>query len=511
MAPSRQLTLITTLGVLSLLYCGTPRVSAQTVSVSDTLYVRFRPEKTELEMSYAANDRQIASFQDRHRALTTGLDIPSDALPWDTRSSTGEQPWCTILPSDLAPMTSNPANLAAADDSTEVLRLKVYFDRSLANLDPAFRGNGSRMQAFREILEARLRIGASVDSVLLRGNVSLEGTTENNISLSEARTHALDGWFADTLGLAEPELFRREAIGEDWKRLAGIISSLDVDWKEDALYIIERAPERAFEGEELINPRKDFLHGLKRGDVWFWLDENVFPDLRDLDVVVWLTDPPLPQTAASEMESKLEAEIKPSFEPVPALEPESESGAEAPAAAARRPFLAVQTNLLYDAAAIPNLGIEIFLGGLWSLTVDWNFAWWSNTGKNRSWQTYGGYLGARRYFGRLAETRRFSGHYAGLYVDALTYDFELGGTGYQAAKWGFGGGLEYGFSLPLNRSLNLDFSLGLGYQDGEYMTYEPRDGHDVWMGTYKRTWIGPTKVQIGLKWILGKQEKEGKP
>lgn len=350
MTPSRQLTLITTLGVLSLLYCGTPRVSAQTVSVSDTLYVRFRPEKTELEMSYAANDRQIASFQDRHRARTAGMDILT------TRT-------------DIYPGTPS-GDLAPPDSTWQIQRANAIY------------------------------------------------------------------------------YFLRDSLRMDINRIYIHNDTLPLDTLSSA-------------GEQ---PWCAILH----------------------------------------------------FELAPAATPASAESAlpvSAPtpfAAFLRRLFVAVSTNLLYDAAAIPNLGIEISLDGLWSLTADWNFAWWSNTGKNRSWQTYGGYLGARRYFGRLAETRRFSGHYAGLYVDALTYDFELGGTGYQAARLGFGGGLEYGFSLPLNEFLNLDFSLGLGYQDGEYKTYEPRDGHFVWTGTYKRMWVGPTKAQVGLKWILGKQKKEGK-
>lgn len=335
------------MGVLSLLYCGTPHATAQTVSVSDTLHIRFRPEMTELELSYAANDQRISSFRDRHRSWTEGMDILAAQID--------------IYPSE----------------------------------DPA----------------------------------------PQDSTLHERRANAIYCFLRDSLRLDFNRIYiHNYALPPDALSPAGEQPS----WC--AVLFFELAPEAPASAEPAL--------------------------------------------------------------PAPAPTP--------PATPARRPFVAVTTNLLYDAAAIPNLGIEISLGGLWSLTADWNFAWWSNTGKNRSWQTYGGYLGARRYFGRLAETRRFSGHYAGLYVDALTYDFELGGTGYQAARLGFGGGLEYGFSLPLNEFLNLDFSLGLGFQDGEYKTYEPRDGHFVWTGTYKRMWFGPTKAQVGLKWILGKQKKEGK-
>ena len=341
--------LTTTLGVILILHSTVGRVYAQTTAVSDTLTIQFRPEKTEVEMSYASNGQQVTSFLERYRARTAGMDILTTQI-------------------DIHP-------------------------------------------------------GASP-----------EGPMPQDSTLREQRSDAIYHFLRDSL---------------------------------------------------LLDISRIYIH------------HDALP--RDT----------LSSTESQTWCAILLSELAPSAPNVE--EPEFYTSAPAPPAEpVRRLFVAVTTNLLYDAAAIPNLGIEISLGGLWSLTADWNFAWWSNTGKNRSWQTYGGYLGARRYFGRLAETRRFSGHYAGLYLDALTYDFELGGTGYQAARLGFGGGLEYGFSLPLNEFLNLDFSLGLGFQDGEYKTYEPRDGHFVWTGTYKRMWVGPTKAQVGLKWILGKQIKEGK-
>ena len=82
-----------------------------------------------------------------------------------------------------------------------MLRLNVYFQRSHTVVDPGFRDNGSHMQDFREALEARLREGCSVDAVLLRGAASPEGASTGNKALAEARSHALDSWFADTLGL----------------------------------------------------------------------------------------------------------------------------------------------------------------------------------------------------------------------------------------------------------------------------------------------------------------------
>lgn len=94
------------------------------------------------------------------------------------------------------------------------------------------------------------------------------------------------------------------------------------------------------------------------------------------------------------------------------------------------------------------------------------------------------------------------GHHISLYGQFLTYDIENGGTGHQSKKT-YGAGMEYGYSLPIGRRLNLDFGLGVGYIKSHYKTYEPKDGCYVYEATRNRTWIGPTRGEVSLVWLLG--------
>ena len=179
------------------------------------------------------------------------------------------------------------------------------------------------------------------------------------------------------------------------------------------------------------------------------------------------------------------------------------------------PVVALRTNLLYDAVLVPNIGIEVWLGKGFTLGADWFGTWLSSDAKHIFWQGYGGYLTLRYYFGKTAAEQRFAGHHVGLYGTALTHDVEFGGNGYQASKFGFGGGVEYGYSLPVHRCLTIDFNIGVGYQGGEYEVYRPTDdgtGHYEWLATYRRRWFGPTKAEISLKWLIFaplKQKKKG--
>ena len=174
--------------------------------------------------------------------------------------------------------------------------------------------------------------------------------------------------------------------------------------------------------------------------------------------------------------------------------------------------IAFRTNVLYDAFVVPNLGMEVYLGANFTLGFDWFGNWIFVDRLHLTWQGYGGYLTARYYFGQRASTHRFMGHHVGLYGSILTYDVELGGKGYQAAKPGFGGGVEYGYSLPIAEHWCFDFTVGVGYQGGEYKTYQPTNdgtGHYEWLATYRRNWIGPTKVEVSVKWLIGTVKKGG--
>lgn len=180
--------------------------------------------------------------------------------------------------------------------------------------------------------------------------------------------------------------------------------------------------------------------------------------------------------------------------------------------------VAVKTNLLYDLALITNIGAEVSLGKKWTASADWFGTWFSNHKANRFYECYGGYLTVRRYFGRNGIskinpcTEGLRGHHLGAYGLGMTYDVEWGGRGYQAKRFGFGGGIEYGYSTYVNRDLMLDFTIGMGFQDGEYKEYLPTydgSGHYVWQVTRLRHWWGPTKAEVTLKWIIGKKKKGG--
>ena len=114
-------------------------------------------------------------------------------------------------------------------------------------------------------------------------------------------------------------------------------------------------------------------------------------------------------------------------------------------------------------------------------------------------------MALRKWFCKRAASTPLSGHHIGIYGQMLTYDFIFGKDriGQLADKWSYGGGVEYGYSVPVGKALRFDFTLGVGYLTGIYKTYELQDKCYVWQQTRKRNYIGPTKAEISLVWVIG--------
>jgi hypothetical protein len=175
-------------------------------------------------------------------------------------------------------------------------------------------------------------------------------------------------------------------------------------------------------------------------------------------------------------------------------------------------YMGIKNNLLYDALGVPNIGAEFYLGRNFSIVGNWQYAWWSKESKHRYWRVYGGDIALRKWFGKAADKKPLTGHHLGIYGQALTYDIEKGGNGYMGGEPGgnifdrcnYGFGLEYGYSLPIARRLNMDFTLGVGYFGGKYYEYVPHDDCYVWQYTKKRNFIGPTKLEVSLVWLIGR-------
>lgn len=323
---------------------------------------------------------------------------------------------------------------------------------------------------------------------------SPEGGIGYNKGLSKRRADRIASYIAEVGGgRISPEVV---AVGRDWKGLLALaVADSELPSCEATLDLLCRlAMPNDKESEDRMFAQLKALDG---GKPYRYMYNRLFPELRKAGVKV------VAVYRIDDLVSDSRALLEAAF--VEPAEIRISTGVDVMPEAQKKPWYAgVKTNMLYDALLVPNGGLEIYLGKNWSIDAYWMYAWWKSDRVHNYWRIYGGDVELRKWLGSAAKRKPLTGHHIGAYAQIVTYDFELGGRGYLADRWSYAAGMSYGYSLPVAKRLNIDFSIGLGYMGGEYKEYLPQDGHYVWQSTKRRHWIGPTKAEISLVWLIGR-------
>lgn len=174
----------------------------------------------------------------------------------------------------------------------------------------------------------------------------------------------------------------------------------------------------------------------------------------------------------------------------------------------KKPVIAIKTNILFDAALIPNIEIEIPIGKRWSVNTEYMFPWWLSKDNSKAMQMLSGGLEGRLWLGNRNRRNILCGHFLGLYAGGGMYDLRNNSKGYQGEFY-IASGISYGYGLGLGRSFNLEFSLGIGYMVTHYRHYYCKEDNSIlaWQNDGKYTWIGPTKAKVSLVWLIGNRNK----
>ena len=175
---------------------------------------------------------------------------------------------------------------------------------------------------------------------------------------------------------------------------------------------------------------------------------------------------------------------------------------------ARAQNIAIKTNLLYDATATANVGLEIGLAPKWSLDISGNFNSWSKDSHTK-WKHWMAQPEARYWF-----CDRFSRHFIGAHLIGGAFNFgninnniSFLGTDFSVLSekryqgYAYGGGVAYGFAFMLSKHLNLELEAGFGYMCLDYETFECAGcGRKVAEGIHH--YVGPTKAAINLVFVF---------
>ena len=389
--------------------------------------------------------------------------------------------------------------ISAQDD-----HVRVYFRTGCAHVDPDLKGNRPAL----EIISKRLRSADAdtihrIQKIELVGGASPEGGLAVNKRLSEQRAAAIFSWMLSHGSLTGAEV-TTSATGSDW---GGLITMVETDgnvpYRQETLALLRAIASAGKTDSKTAAFNLRQLKALRGGAPYRYMYRKLFPELRTSSLrLQYGIEAPTATPAAKELVQTVSR-----VDTVVVHDPVYVNKVCPP-----KPFyMALKTNMLYDALLLPNIEAEFYLCSRLSLAAGVTYGWWSNSSKHRYWRAYGADVALRYWLGTAAGRKPLSGHHVGIYGSMFTYDAEFGGKGYMGGKPGgnilnkfnYTAGVEYGYSLPVARRLNIDFTVGVGYWGGTYNEYQPKDDCNVWLSTKQRKWFGPTKAEVSLVWLLG--------
>lgn len=410
-----------------------------------------------------------------------------------------------------------------------------------------YRENSSTLEALAELLDENFV--RRISAVCITGSASPEGNTKYNGILALRRADVVRNYI----------YWKVPTLHRDLMQVAA-----DTDF--DSAWL------RAVEQDTLV-PRRDRVLEILRSKAsiatkWaniqllkhnpaHYLAQTIFPHLRNSVLcVVWLKPATEPQTAKTIENTSSALEIgaantcakgadvvtpaedntpepASSATAVPNTPVPSTSGLALPGAAngaptaslgiesplsptpLRRPLFALKTNLLFDAATMVNIELEVPIGQHWSVAGEVVVPWWLWEHQQHCLQLMSGNIEGKYWFGTRRVRPLLTGWFAGLYAGGGYYDLEWARTGYQG-EFFIAMGVSGGYAHTINRrgNLRMEYTLGIGYMQTAYRKYEAKLGSDgAWhlyrreAGTYK--WLGPTRLKISLVWMLDRKGKGG--
>lgn len=170
--------------------------------------------------------------------------------------------------------------------------------------------------------------------------------------------------------------------------------------------------------------------------------------------------------------------------------------------------VAIKTNLVSDAILNANAGIEFALAPRWSVDLSGQFNGWTVNGEK--WKHWLAQPEIRYWF-----CDHFAKHFVGLHAVGGQYNFggfdtklAFFGTDYSIFKeerhqgWYVGGGIAYGYSFILNRHVDLELELGIGYVYTFYDKFNCAGCGRKLEEDHPHHYFGPTKAAVNLVYVF---------
>lgn len=377
-------------------------------------------------------------------------------------------------------------------DSCIVDRFALYYWQDRIDLDEDYLDNARQMGRIKHYLAN----SPHIDSITIYAYASPEGVYEHNVWLARKRAEAAKRYVLSHIPADkqfDAQRIRLCPMEENWDGLAEELEANYHRNDRERVLAILRAPVRN-------DTKKWRLQQLDNGYTYNYIIRRHMPRLRLATwICIWQKpqQDPVGKTVRFAVTEPEESPLKPV--------------AIAPQAPARekRTILALKSNLLYDAATALNFAIEVPFNEKFSILYEHHCPWWL-TGNNRYCLQFLSFGGEFRWWfkpqtrpetSRRVQRDALVGHFLGVYGMGGKFDLQANRTFCYQGEF-FSAGLTYGYSMPIAKRVNLEFSISAGYARIPYRHYNPTDDWELLIRDRNKTgvwhYFGPTKIEISL-------------
>lgn len=438
---------IITSGALRNIYCGVGwQQLARMIAGTDL------PNRAQVTEIITATDTEIAaSVSSRYSALIIKR----------LRSIDHGRAYTHIL-SHFYPLMRNMLIVASANDTARIFYRIGYDDMDLSHA-----GNGSRLN--------RILTDTTVTSITVSSIA--EPAADNNIyrQIALARFNSLRKYISSNSTISSDSI-HYSGYANGWSELHRFVERSNMPHRAEVISAISANGLPSVELRQLADRgRIRLLRKIDGGRTYAIMAERFFPVLRNT----------LLARAAASNDTVLAVE--------PSVLRSNESNNNTDSIVWGK--WSFKSNLIYDALLSPSVEFEYHFNPSWSVALEYNMAWWKNTGDNRTYQLAVISPEARHYF---SPRRSPNGHFAGVFGGFTWYDLAGHHSGHRGN--GYFAGATYGYSFRVSDKVSLEAALGIGYLRASYKDYTVKDSHHVYRRTRNSGYFGPLKARLAIVW-----------
>ena len=250
----------------------------------------------------------------------------------------------------------------------EMRPMLLYFRIDCAAVERDYMDNTRTLEAFHRIFSDSA-LASRIDTVIVTSYASPDGDESYNLRLARQRSVAVKGYLVWKYPHLNQYRIAVRPQGENWQGLRSLIAAdYAVPHQKEVLQILNKNTDSRL--------CKEQLRRLDGGISYTYIREHILHNLRHASVCTVRLKDPLPLldrtdifrpdiTRTNELyRGSLKTEVSPVY-PLPVS-----------SSTIKRPLFALKTNLLFDAALMPNIEIEVPVNKRWSLNGELMFPWW---------------------------------------------------------------------------------------------------------------------------------------